>query len=183
MWNKIHILYVFTHARARARAHTHTHTHTNYLDNCTRSHLSIYCNPIPTPIILNRRNPQPSNNAKKSRTPMVLKLWILRLYKTRIWFIYSTTRRLASQYIPSTRYRQPNRTTHKLANSNNRNSSRRATLVNSAAAWGKNRCHTRPIKSSKMLSQPTRPPIWTMLRNLWTQLCVCVCVCDKYWHS
>ena len=60
-------------------------------------------------------------------------------------------------------------TTHKLANSNDLGSSRRATLVNSAETWGKNRCHTRPIKSSKILNQPTRPPIWTMLRDLWSK--------------
>ena len=81
--------------------------------------------------------------------------------------IYITTSRPSTQHVPSTRYRQPNCTAHKLANSNNRNSSRRATLVNSAETWGKNRCHTGPIISSKIVSQPTRPPIWTMLRDLW----------------
>jgi len=34
------------------------------LKNCTRSHLSIYCNPIPNPTILNRRNSQSNNNTK-----------------------------------------------------------------------------------------------------------------------
>jgi len=109
----------------------------NHLNNRTRSNLSIYCNPIPTPTVLNRRNPQSSNNTKNSRTPMILKLWILRLYETRIWFIYSTTRRPSNQYILTTRYRQPNCTTYKLADSNNRKSSRCATLMNSAESWGR----------------------------------------------
>jgi len=91
-----------------------------------------------------------NDNIKNSWTPMILKLWILRLNKTRIWLTNSTTRRLTNQYIPTTRYRQPSSNTNKLTNSNNCNSSRYITLVNSTETWGKNRCHTRPTKSSKI---------------------------------
>ena len=83
---------------------------------------------------------------------MILKLWILRLYKTRIRFIHGTTTRSTNQYILTARCRQPSCTTYKLANSNNCNSSRCVTLANSAETWGKNWCHTRPIKSSEILN-------------------------------
>ena len=69
----------------------------------------------------------------------------------RILFIHSTTRPTNND-IPPTRYRQPNRTTNKLTNPNNRNGSRRITLLNSTKTGDKNRCHTRPTKSSKILN-------------------------------
>jgi hypothetical protein len=48
------------------------------MNNCTCSHPSIPCNPLPTNNIPNTRNPQPSNNTTSSRTPIILKLWIFR---------------------------------------------------------------------------------------------------------
>jgi len=152
----------------------------NYLNNRTCSHLSVHCNPISTPTIFNRRNPQSSVNTKNSWTPMILKLWILRLYKTQIWFIHGTTKRSTNQYILTARYRQPSCTTYKLTNSNNRNNSRRVTLVNSTEACCKNRCYTRPIKSSEILNQPTRSPIRTMLRDLWSKSQIHV---NRNWNS
>ena len=68
---------------------------------------------------------------KNGWTPMILKLRILRFHKTRIWLIYSKTRRFTNQYIPTTRYRQPNCTTDKFTNPNNCNCSRCIAFMNS----------------------------------------------------
>ena len=64
----------------------------NHLNNCTSNHFSIYRNTFPTITIFNRRSTQSNLNIKSSWTPMILELWIPRFHKTRIWFIYSTTR-------------------------------------------------------------------------------------------
>ena len=100
---------------------------------------------------------------------MILKLRIFTLYKTQIRFIYSTTRRPSNKYVPTTWHRQPNCITYKFTNSNNRNSSRCTTLMNSAETRGKNRCHTRPIKSRKILNQPAWLTVWTMFWDLWSK--------------
>ena len=47
----------------------------------------------------------------------------------------STTRRPINKYIPTARYRQPKCTTNKFTYSNNRNSSRHITLLNSTVTW------------------------------------------------
>jgi len=105
-------------------------------------------------------------NTKSSWTPMLLKLRIFRLHETLIRLIHSTTRRSTNWYIPAARNRQPSCIINKLTNSNNRDSSRCITLMNSTKTWGKNRCHTRPIKPSEILNQPTRSSLWTMCRDL-----------------
>jgi hypothetical protein len=118
----------------------------NHLNNCTSSHSSIHRNTITTIIISNRRDPQSSINPKSNWTPMILKLWIFRLYKTWFWLIHSRTRWSTNRYVPNTRYRQPSCTTNKFTYPNNCNSSRRTTLMNSTETWSKNRCHTRTPK-------------------------------------
>ena len=40
--------------------------------------------------------------AENSWASMILKLWVLRLYKTRIWLINSATRRSTNKHIPTT---------------------------------------------------------------------------------
>jgi hypothetical protein len=46
--------------------------------------------------------------SKSSRRAMILKLWIFRLNKPRIWLVHSTTSRSTNKNIPTTRYRQSN---------------------------------------------------------------------------
>ena len=94
---------------------------------------------------------------------MILKLWIIRLHKNRIWLIHGT--RLTIKHIPPTRYRQSNCTTNKFTNPNNCNSSRRTTLLNCTKTRSKNRRHTGATKPSEILNQPPWYPIRTMLRK------------------
>jgi hypothetical protein len=84
------------------------------LNNYSSNYFTIYCSTIAMIIISQRWNPQTNSNFKCNWTPMILKIWMLRIHQGRIRRIHNTPRyRWQNNILPS-RHRQSHHTTNKL---------------------------------------------------------------------
>lgn len=98
---------------------------------------------------------------------MVLKLWIHRLRRPRIWLLHNPNPRTYPRSIPTPGDRPPNSSSDRVTSSCFSIRRRRITLLSSPIFGRKNRRSTRTIKSNCLHRLPPRRILWTMLWNLW----------------
>ena len=141
----------------------------NHLNHSPRRSSSIPSPPFTTPSIFDRRSSSPWRNSKSSRASMILKVWVLRLYKYWIRLVYNSQWRTRAGAVPPSRSRQPNSTTSKHWSTNINYRRRRYSLMNNSSSRRQSRRHPGAAKSNRIYHPTPRRLLWTVFRNLWSK--------------
>ena len=150
---------------------------TNYWSPRNRNHLNstssncfiISCNPVTSTTLYHRWNQSSVSNLKSNWSPVILKIWVLRLLSSKNRCLYNKNTRPNKGWIPITRNRQPSSSSYKLRNSSTGNSSWCYSFMGYPSPWSKSRRNSWTTKPNWFHSPYTWCLLRSVFRNLWSK--------------